>query len=105
MQWKQRDHPFQRAVSEILTKAFNLTSSTNLNTEDTTNKSFIVHCNIDSYHLCKIRTLIKDLVLNYFADFSNSILFFAEVLVKAIKQFKKMAEGKVKLLNLRDNFF
>lgn len=74
MQWKQYDHPFQRAVSEILKKAFQLTGSINLNTEDTTNKSFILHCNIDSYHLCRVRTLIKDLNLNYFADFSKSIL-------------------------------
>lgn len=90
---------------KYLQKLFNLLGPMNLNTEDTTNKSFILHCNINSYPLCKIRTLIKDLVLSNFADFFKSILIYAEVLVKAIKQFLKMAKRKEKLLHLLDNFF
>lgn len=79
---------------KYLQKLFNLLGSTNLNTEDTTKKSFILHCNINSYPLCKVRSLIEDLVLSNSADFFKSILIYAEVLVKAIKQFLKMAKRK-----------
>lgn len=87
---------------KYLQELFKLQAS---NTEDTTNKSFIVHCNIDSYHLCKVRILIKDLVLNYFADFSKSILIFTEVLVKAIKQFKKNGREKGKIIKSTGQVF
>lgn len=91
---------------KYLQKLFNLHGSKNLNTEGTKNKGFILLCNIDSYHLCKVSTLIKDLVLNNFADFFKSILIYAEVLVEAIKQFgKKSGREKSKIINLLENFF
>lgn len=43
---------------KYLQKLFNLQDSKNHDTEDTKNRSFILCCNIDLCHLCKVRTLI-----------------------------------------------
>lgn len=81
MQCKWHDHHSRAQFQKYLQKLFNLKDSKNLNIEDNTNRSFILHCNIDSYHLCKVRAL-EILFWMILLTFSSQYLFMQKSLWK-----------------------